>query len=146
MAQTNRAAFLAMIRYSEGATYNTLFGGGTFDSYADHPRQYITLTVGGKPLTSSAAGAYQFLARTWDALASKLGLSDFSPANQDAAAIELIREAGALANVDAGQFSVAVQKCRHIWASLPGAGYGQPERTLASLQSVYENAGGVVYG
>lgn len=146
MAQKNRAAFLAMIRYSEGATYNTLFGGGTFSGYADHPRQYITKNVGGRALTSSAAGAYQFLARTWDPIAARLGLTDFSPASQDAGAIELIREWGALPDVDAGRFAVAVQKVRKVWASLPGAGYGQPERALASLQQVYENAGGVVYG
>ena len=146
MAQKNRDAFLAMIRYSEGANYNTLFGGGTFSGYADHPRQYITKTVNGRPLTSSAAGAYQFLARTWDPLRARLGLPDFSPASQDAAAIELIREWGALPDVDAGRFAIAVQKVRKVWASLPGAGYGQPERALASLQQVYENAGGVVYG
>ncbi|WP_237172145.1 glycoside hydrolase family 24 protein [Pandoraea norimbergensis] len=146
MAQTNRAAFLAMIRYSEGATYNTLFGGGTFNGYADHPRQYITKTVAGKPLTSSAAGAYQMLARTWDSLKARLSLPDFSPASQDAGAIELIREWGALPDVDAGRFAVAVQKVRKVWASLPGAGYGQPERALSALQQVYQNAGGVVYG
>ncbi|WP_454710714.1 glycoside hydrolase family 24 protein [Cupriavidus nantongensis] len=149
-AANNRAAFLMMIRTAEGTAgsngYRTLFGGGTFDSYADHPRQVVTAMSNGKPISSSAAGAYQFLRRTWDTLAARLGLSDFSPASQDAAALELIREAGALGDVDAGRFALAVRKVRKIWASMPGAGYGQPEVALNRLQAAYEAAGGVVYG
>ncbi|WP_404993336.1 glycoside hydrolase family 104 protein [Cupriavidus pauculus] len=149
-ASQNRAAFLMMIRTAEGTAgrdgYRTLFGGGLFDSYADHPRQVVTAMSNGKPISSSAAGAYQFLRRTWDKLAARLGLPDFSPASQDAAAIELIREAGALGDVDAGRFDKAVGKVRKIWASMPGAGYGQPEKALADLQAVYVAAGGAVYG
>jgi len=29
-----------------------------------------------------------------------------------------------------------------VWASLPGAGYNQPERKLAALLQAYANAGG----
>ncbi|WP_284454403.1 glycoside hydrolase family 24 protein [Cupriavidus campinensis] len=149
-AANNRAAFLMMIRTAEGTAgangYRMLFGGGTFDSYADHPRQVVTAMSNGKPISSSAAGAYQFLRRTWDTLAARLGLTDFTPASQDAAALELIRDAGALGDVDAGRFALAVRKVRKIWASMPGAGYGQPEVALNRLQAAYEAAGGVVYG
>ncbi|NUO87670.1 MAG: glycoside hydrolase family 104 protein [Cupriavidus sp.] len=149
-AANNRAAFLLMIRTAEGTAgadgYRTLFGGGLFGSLGDHPRQRITRLSNGKPITSSAAGAYQFLERTWDSLAARLGLRDFSPASQDAAALELVREAGALGDVDAGRFALAVRKVRKIWASMPGAGYGQPEVALNRLQAAYEAAGGVVYG
>ena len=31
-------AFLDMIAYAEGAGYSTLFGGGTFAGFDDHPR------------------------------------------------------------------------------------------------------------
>lgn len=140
----NTAAFLWMIRVSEGTAgdngYRTLVGGSLFDSYADHPRILIALPNLG--IKSSAAGAYQILRRTWDGVAGKLGLGDFSPASQDAAAIELIRQRGALALVKAGRFSAAVDKCKKEWASLPGAGYGQHENTLARLQAAYTNAGG----
>ena len=145
----NRRAFLDMIAYSEGTAgpngYRTQFGGGLFDSYADHPRKVFSFTNSkGQQLTTTAAGRYQFLARTWDSLKAKLGLADFSPDNQDAAALELVRQRGALPDVDAGRLDVAVQKCAPIWASLPGAGYSQPERKFASLQSAFVQAGGIV--
>ena len=148
-AQNNRAAFLAMIRYAEGTDgprgYETMFGYRYFDSYADHPRQYFPFTDGaGRKLKSSAAGAYQIIVKTWDTLRARLGLPDFSPASQDAAALELIRERGALADVDAGRFADAVRKVSKVWASLPGAGYAQPERALSSLYAAYRSAGGTV--
>lgn len=157
-AAVNLAAFLAAIRWAEGTAgpngYRTLFGGRLFDSYEDHPRQPSQFTDGqGRRLWTSAAGAYQFMAvspipggqtkvNTWDRLAERLGLPDFSPHSQDLAAVELIREAGALGDVQAGRFADAVQRCRRIWASLPGAGYDQPERSLYALQTQYLNAGG----
>lgn len=149
-ASSNTSAFLQMIRVAEGTDgpngYRMLFGGSTFSDYSDHPRQYIKAMSNGQPITSSAAGAYQFLAKTWDSVRAKLGLSDFSPASQDAGAVELIRQAGALDDVQAGRFATAVRKVRKIWASLPGAGYGQPERALSTLQAAYVAAGGVVNG
>jgi muramidase (phage lysozyme) len=140
----NTKAFLWTIRVSEGTAgadgYRTLVGGSLFDSYADHPRVLIDLPNLG--IKSSAAGAYQILRRTWDGVAGKLGLSDFSPASQDAAAIALIKQRGGWADMRAGRFASAISKCRKEWASLPGAGYGQHENTLARLQSAYTNAGG----
>ena len=138
----NVRAFLDMIGYSEGADYNTLFGGGTFDSFYDHPRQVISKSG----YKSSAAGKYQIIQKTWDDVAPKIGAQDFLPATQDAAAIYLIKRRGALNDVIAGNFTAAVQKVRKEWASLPGAGYGQPERSLAQLQTVYQQAGGTVTG
>ncbi|MDN7676085.1 glycoside hydrolase family 104 protein [Burkholderia oklahomensis] len=116
--EKNRAAFLMMIRISEGTAaadgYRTLFGGGLFSGFTDHPRQIVTRTMKGKPISSSAAGAYQFLKRTWDELATRVDLPDFSPENQDVAALELIRAAGALGDVDAEHFALAVHKVRRI--------------------------------
>lgn len=141
-AAQNVRAFLDMIAYAEGTAgangYRTLFGGQLFDSYADHPRVFVPF----RNTTSSAAGRYQFLARTWDTLARRLSLPDFSPDNQDAAAIELIRERGALNDVRAGRVDQAVSKVRKIWASLPGAGYNQPERNINALVAAYTRAGG----
>jgi muramidase (phage lysozyme) len=47
-----------------------------------------------------------------------------------------------LEDVLAGRFDVAIYKCRKEWASLPGAGYGQGERSFTSLVQVYQYAGG----
>ena len=158
-AETNTAAFLLMIRTAEGTAgpngYRTLFGGALFDGWADHPRIAKSFMSAGKRLWTSAAGAYQFMAvspipggptstkvNTWDVVSARLGLPDFSPESQDLAAVELIREAGALGDVRAGRFDQAVSKVRRIWASMPGAGYSQPERSLEALRVAYLNSGG----
>lgn len=144
--EPNVAAFLAMIRAAEGTAgpngYRTLFGGELFDHYADHPRRRVRKPLGSQLITSTAAGAYQFLERTWDDVAATLELTDFSPAAQDVAAVYLIRRRGALADVRAGRFEAAVQKCALEWASLPGSPYGQPVKTLDQVRRVYAAAGG----
>jgi muramidase (phage lysozyme) len=73
-----------------------------------------------------------------------LKLSDFGPDAQDAVALQQIRECHALDEINAGQFEQAVHLCAHIWASLPGAGYGQHENKLAALQQAYTDAGGTL--
>ncbi len=144
--ESNVAAFLRMIRYAEGTAgpdgYRTMFGGELFDTFADHPRRAITRLLGRQTITSTAAGAYQFLSTTWDDARRALGLPDFSPESQDAAAVWLIRRRGALADVRAGRFDAAVAKCAREWASLPGSPYGQPVKSLDQVRAAYENAGG----
>lgn len=149
MATINENAFLGMIAYAEGTAaprgheYWTLFGGGRMASLADHPAIFFDFTNGkGQKLKTSAAGRYQFLLRTWRDLANKLNLPDFGPESQDRAALELIRQRGALKDVQAGRISEAIRKVAPIWASLPGAGYSQPERALPKLLASYTAAGG----
>jgi lysozyme len=163
-AARNKAAFLMMIRTAEGTAdangYRALFGHTPrrpklFEDFSEHPRIAASFTdKAGRTLYTTAAGAYQFLAvsplpngrttrvDTWDRLKRKLMLPDFGPESQDAAALELIREAGALADVEAGRFDSAVSKIRRIWASMPGAGYAQPEKDRDSLAAVYQANGG----
>lgn len=145
-SDANVQAFLQMIRIGEGTAgpngYRTLFGGGLFDSFADHPRRAITARLGGKPITSTAAGAYQFLSTTWDECKRALSLPDFSPDSQDRAAVFLIGRRRALEDVRAGRFEAAVSKCAKEWASLPGSPYGQPVKTLAQARQAYEDNGG----
>lgn len=155
----NLSAFLLALRPGEGTSgpngYRTLFGGGLFDSYADHP---ANLGWRGLPLSdancaaagygpgcvSTAAGAYQINKPTWNRLAPLIGAPDFSEASQDAAAIQLIREKGALADVLAGRIEAAAYKVRKVWASLPQAGYGQRTVSMASILAKYEQAGGIL--
>lgn len=149
----NRKAFLDMIAFAEIGPallaasdngYNVIVGSTPakpilFDSYRDHPRRLIDVRPG---LKSTAAGRYQLLARYYDPYKRLLGLSDFSPVSQDAIALQQIRERRALPDVDAGRFKEAVTKVSNIWASMPGAGYGQHEHKIAALQEAYLRAGG----
>jgi muramidase (phage lysozyme) len=145
----NLKAFLDAIAYSEIGPkllaksdngYNVLVGGELFQGYADHPRKLVDLPRLG--IKSTAAGRYQLLARFFDAYKRQLGLRDFSPASQDAIALQQIRERKALADIETGNFAAAVDKCRNIWASLPGAGYGQRESSLDALTAAYVRSGG----
>ncbi|TMU72518.1 muramidase [Hydrogenophaga intermedia] len=135
-----------MIRRGEGTAgedgYRTLFGGGLFTSFADHPRQRITRMLGGKPITSTAAGAGQFLASTWDETARIMGLTDFTPASQDRAIVGRIAARGALDDAKAGRVDLALQKIAREWASMPGSPYGQPVISLATARGVFASAGG----
>lgn len=145
----NMNAFLATIRCCEGTNgpdgYRMLFGGRLFDSYADHPRVRVPFVqTDGRANVSTAAGAYQLLARTWDALRARLHLPDFSPASQDACAVELIRERGATDAVNAGDLRMALDLCAPVWASLPASTYPQPKRSYAFAERAFVNAGGVV--
>ena len=138
----NLKAFLIMIQYSEGTYgkdgYRMLYGGSYFNDLSKHPNTPITKWG----ITSTAAGAYQILNKTWNEIQAKLKLPDFSPLSQDKAAIELIRRRKALEDVMAGRFAQAIEKCKKEWASLPGAGYGQNEKNAKSLIAVYKMAGG----
>lgn len=152
----NRKAFSAAIAFSElGAIiirlsdsgYNVIVGSTEkklilFGSYADHPRRLILLQKLG--IKSTAAGRYQILARYFDAYKKLLGLKDFSPDSQDAIFLQLLKEQKALDDVDAGRFADGIEKCKNIWASLPGAGYSQHENKLSKLQEAYEAAGGTL--
>jgi lysozyme len=164
-ARANRAAFLASIRWAEGTDdangYRAIYGSTKarprlFGSFAMHPvqsgewagdRLSDAMCAGaglGPGCVTTAAGAYQMIYPTWTRMAQSLGLTDFAPASQDLAALWLINEAGALQDVDAGNFASAVDKVRTIWASLPGAGYDQPERSMSDLQTAYLHAGGTI--
>ena len=43
-----------------------------------------------------------------------------------------------------GRIREAIAKCANIWASLPGAGYGQREHKLADLLAKFTEFGGVL--
>jgi muramidase (phage lysozyme) len=87
-------ALLDTISQAEGTSgpngYKTLFGGGTFDTSQGwkHPNIGIRTPWGSM---STAAGRYQFLTGTWNDAAKALGLNDFSPRNQDKAALWLAK-------------------------------------------------------
>lgn len=143
-ASGNLRAFLRMIREGESgqteAAYRTIVGGGQVSDLTDHPRQRVYV----EPLKvwSTAAGAYQFLERTWDGCVRALGLADFQQQSQDAAAVYLIRGRQALDDVLAGRVQDAIRKCAREWASIPGSPYGQPVMTMQRALDVYRTWGG----
>ena len=158
----NARAFLQAIKQAEGTAnqpdpYRVCFGyRHTVRSLAEHPA--VSGEWGGEKLpdsqckaagfapgcVSTAAGAYQFIRPTWQSLKTALNLPDFGPASQDAAALELLRRSGALGHIRVGNLAAALNAARKTWASLPGAGYEQPERSFAYIQTAYLNAGGAL--
>lgn len=136
--------FLDMIAYAEGTRthgYNTAFGGGRIEDLSGHPKKVSAFTqTDGKKNTTTAAGRYQFLQGTWDSLAKKLGLNDFGADSQDAAAVQLLKESGALKHVLTGEYSKAISAAAPTWASLPNvatkAKYKQNQRSQSELLSI----------
>lgn len=148
----NVLAFLDMLAWGEGTDngrqitrdrgYDVLVGGGLFTGYADHPRKLIDLPR--LKIKSTAAGRYQLLSRYFDAYKRTLGLKDFSPLSQDLIAIQQIRERRALPMIQSGRIEEAIRQVSNIWASLPGAGYGQHEQRMSNLIAAYLKAGGQI--
>jgi len=157
----NVGAFLEVLKRCEGTAgqgdpYRVCFGySHTIQNMADHPA--VTGEWGGVPLSdqqcagagfgpgcvSTAAGAYQLIKPTWLSKKRQLSLPDFSPASQDAAAVQLLRDCGAYRQLAAGNLAGAVSAARRTWASLPGANYaGQGMRTMAQVSAWYQEAGG----
>ena len=159
MNAANRKAFLDTLAYAEGTStspatrndgYDVIVTGADgkpeiMTNYRDHPffmgRKAKLIRPG---LRSTAAGRYQFLVIHWNHYRQALALPDFSPSSQDRWALKLIRECRALDDIDAGRIAEALHKCRSRWASLPGAGYGQPEHELSTLLKVFVKAGGTL--
>ena len=153
-------AFLDMLAAAEGTSimnnpcgkadygYASLFecyrySSRRFYSYADHPRQSFSTGWGSY---TDASGRYQFQAATWDEVADQDGLSDFSPANQDRAAVNRIKARGAyhlISQVQIGRtpdsaFKRAVDECACEWASLPALyGSRNHHRTVSGMPSCY---------
>jgi muramidase (phage lysozyme) len=151
----NVLAFLDMLAWSEGTStskytkddgYDVIVGGidspDTFTGYAAHPG--ILVTVNSQGLKSTAAGRYQVLKKYAIAYRDLLSLPDFGPVSQDRIAIKQITEQHALADIQAGRYSVAIGKCSNIWASLPGNTYGQRMHPIELLVAHCVNAGGVL--
>jgi muramidase (phage lysozyme) len=140
----NVRAFLRAIRLGEGTSddngYMRIVGGGNIDTFDDHPRKRVWIER--YKVWSTAAGAYQFLAGTWDEMAAQYGLPDFSPQSQDIAAVGLLIRRKALDDILAGRVESAIAKCRQEWASLPGSPYGQRTESMEAVLDEYTKHGG----
>lgn len=146
-------AFRDVLAYAEGTDrpevqksnhfgYDVIVGGSLFTCFNDHPRVLVNLPR--YKIKSSAAGRYQMIRATWDALRKRLKLPDFSPKSQDLACDELLRECGARSALLRGNFDEACQKANPIWASLPGSPYGQRTENSATLRRIFVDRGGII--
>ena len=158
MMTINRKAFLDMLAHSEGTStspatknsgYDVIVTGAdgvpeTFTDYSDHPfaKGRKSKVINSHGLTSNASGRYQFMLHDWAFYRKLLNLPDFGPESQDKWALQLISERRALDDIDNGRFDAAIAKVHNIWASLPGADYGQHENKIADLRRAYTGAGG----
>lgn len=147
-----RALLNAISKKESGGRYNVRYGGETFDDYSDHPRVYTPITSG--PHTgqkSSAAGKYQFIASTWDNIAKRYNISDFSPISQDKAAVANAMEyyrsltgrslQADLASRDPATLRQIGRTLSGQWAALPGGaqpGYDD-EEWVSTLSSELQN-------
>lgn len=152
MISPNQKAFLDTVAISELGVgliavsdngYNVLVGSTAqhpilFNDYSTHPHIYNA------KFNSTAAGRYQLLYRYYAPYKALLHLNAFTPEEQDAIALQQIKECRAMPDIEAGHFNLAVVKCAHIWASLPGANYGQHENKLDDLRTAYLAAGGAI--
>ena len=147
-------AFLSLVAWSEGTStspltgdqdgYNVIVSGvdgpAIFTDYSHHPFELGGAVIVRKQplLQSSAAGRYQLLARYWRAYKEQLSLPDFSPASQDAVAIQQIKERKALPMIEAGDVQGAIEACSNIWASFPGNDYAQGGHSMDALLAKYQ--------
>lgn len=142
----NVKGFLDLIAWSEGTSTSSLTqhdgydvivsgpdGPEVFTDFSQHPFTHRIPKVVRPGLASTASGRYQILFRFWEIYSERLSLPDFSPASQDAVAIQQIRERRAIALIESGDIAGAIRKCGNIWASLPCNGYGQGGHTLEAL-------------
>jgi len=141
-------AFLALIGWSESAQYDTIVTGvtgpATFTDFSDHPfapqfhRPPVLWRKGPPPEYSTAAGRYQILYHWWVAYKTELNLPDFSPASQDAYALEILKERHAIPLIVEGDIQGAIIACHGEWESFPGGiVQGNGPHTMGELLEKY---------
>ena len=129
-------ALLETISQVEGTSgpdgYRTMFGGGKFQA---PPWKHPDRVVRSGGYASAAAGKYQFMPGTWERASKALGLSDFSPANQDKAAlwlVKVVRGVDPSKQLTVSDFEILGKE----WAGLSPY-YGQTGRTAAQSYNIY---------
>lgn len=153
-AAANCAAWIDTIGQCEGADYSTPYSNAfVITDFSDHPANLGWTGVKLSDATcikakfspgcvSTAAGKGQITKGTWNRVAAKIGLTDFSPASQDAAILELTAERGGIEAVKVGDVATAASRCRNEWASLPGNYAQQGQQSLDQITQWFAVAGG----
>ena len=126
-----------MLAWSEGTDngrqktrnhgYDVIVGGELFTDYSDHPRKLVTLNP---KLKSTGAGPLASFPLV-GCLPQAAWPEDFSRKVRTLWHCSRLRSV-ALPMIDRGDIRQAIDRCSNIWASLPGAGYGQFRRRLTA--------------
>ena len=145
-----RYALKQTIRFVEGTLgpdgYRTMFGGGLFDDTSKHPAR-VQFGAGGR-LSSAAAGAYQFLPKTWNMVGSNIDLPDFDVDSQERAADWLLNYRKVNADIpltDLNSATAVFDKLSPEWAGFPYKGQksfheGQGQYTAQEVYDFYKTA------
>ncbi|QMT44241.1 MuF-C-terminal domain-containing protein [Neisseria dentiae] len=138
----NMRKMLNLISHTEGTEkhgYNTLVGGGRINDLGKHPNKVGLVTGDG---ASTAFGRYQIVGKTWRGLQKQYGFTDMNPASQDAAAVALIHQRGALNDVLNGNYKAAINKLGDEWVSLPSStNKHQGKRSWARVEKFLNSQG-----
>ncbi len=131
-------AFAEGTRNHSNDGYDVMFSFKIANSCQAHPNQCIKFGS----TCSTAAGRYQFLKNTWNSVKSAKGLSSFEPENQErggAYLVSNVRKVTVPQNraMTASEFSNAMNKLSWEWASLPPGRYGQPNKTMSQMRTMY---------
>ena len=78
-------------------------------------------------LKSTGAGRYRLLSRWWDAYHRQLAAEELSEGQDGCGIASRLKTWRFTPMIDRGDIRQAIDRCSNIWASLPGAGYGQFE-------------------
>jgi muramidase (phage lysozyme) len=141
-------AFLDTLAWTIGTLpangYQLKLNGEEFDNFADHPRERVCgefYGYGKESVCANSAGRYHIISSIWDTLAQRLELNDFSPTSQDAAAVELLRERGALEDLQSGNLESAIYEASYIWVTLPdemgNSRFGYKVYSIEELKFMY---------
>ena len=147
-------ALLQAIAGSEsGGKYNIRFdgkAGSEFSDYSKHPDVDVVVPWREDGKTSDAAGKYQFLGSTWNPIATKYGLPDFSPASQDKGAWILAQRdykektgRDLQGDLEAGKVDKAMNVLSTTWTSLPGGAEKNAATSgaMKRYEASFENCG-----
>jgi len=134
--ELNLRAILSMLKQAEAGSsndplsYNSWNSGYLFTShsYSAYPKDYQKHPGMNPNSKSSAAGAYQFLERFYT-------MPDFSPTNQDKAALRLMTTKGYNAAI-LGNVRSFVEECQGRWTSLKEWGIEDLQSTFNAYRAM----------
>jgi muramidase (phage lysozyme) len=132
-------ALLDTLAHFEGAEYDVMFGGATFTNFSSHPvhtREMPSSGITRWGHTATPAGRYQINRPTFDDLQSRVGLlPDFSPEEQDQAALYMIRQALKNEPIASYDLSEVQDRLKGRWSSLRSSSTEEFAQVYASCLS-----------